>query len=103
VTPHEQLERLDAEIDRLQKEHPNVLGILRLPNTYLSGCSKWKWEQHGWTVTDQQICGVMNGSERERRMALLSILKARRIERIEFVADADDLEILPDLPHSDVA
>ncbi len=103
MTPHEQLERLNAEIDRLQSEHPNMQGVLRLPNTYLSGCSKWKWEQHGWTVTDQQVCGIMNGNERERRMALLSILKERRIERIEFVADADNLQVLPDLPLSDVA
>ena len=103
MTPDEQLERLNAEIDRLQSEHPNMHGILRLPNTYLSGCSKWKWEQHGWTVTDQQVCGIMNGNERERRMAPLSILKERRIERIEFVAGADNLEVLPDLPLSDVA
>jgi hypothetical protein len=103
MTPHEQLERLNAEIDRLQSEHPNMHGILRLPNTYLIGCSKWKWEQHGWTVTDGQICGIMNGNERERRTALLSVLKERMIEKVEFVAGADNLEVLPDLPLSDVA
>ena len=62
---------------------------------YLIGCSKWKWEQHGWTVTDQQVCGIMNGNERDRRTALLSILKEHMIESIEFVAGADVLEVLP--------
>ena len=47
MTPDEQLERLDAELDRLNSEHPNVHGILRLANTCLSSCSRWKWEQHG--------------------------------------------------------
>jgi hypothetical protein len=102
MTPNEQLESLNAEIDRLHSEHPNMHGILRLPDTYLVGCSKWKWEQHGWTISDQQVCGIMNGNERERRTALLSVLKERMIERIEFVSGADALEILPDLPAADV-
>jgi hypothetical protein len=103
MTPHEQLDRLNAELDRLHSEHPNVQGILRLSDAYLVGCSKWKWEQHGWTVTDQQVCGIMNGNERERRTGLLSILKERMIEKVEFVAGAEVLEVLPDLPVADVA
>jgi hypothetical protein len=103
MTPHKQLERLNAELDRLHSEHPNMHGILRLPDTYLVGCSKWKWEQHGWTVSDQQVCGIMNGNDRERRTALLSVLKERMIEKVEFVAGGDVLEVLPDLPLSGVA
>jgi hypothetical protein len=100
MTPNEQLERLNAELDRLHSEHPNAHGSLRLPDSYLVGCSKWKWEQHGWTINDQQVCGIMNGNERERRTALLSILKGRLIEKIEFVSGADVLEVLPDLTAS---
>ena len=103
MTPHEQLERLNAELDRLHAEHPNKHGILRLPDTYLSGCSKWKWEQHGWTISDQQVCGIMNGNGRERRTALLSVLKGHLIEKIEFVPAANELEVLPDLPVADLA
>jgi len=103
MTPHEQLERLNAELDRLHSEHPNTHGILRLPDTYLSGCSKWKWEQHGWTISDQQVCGIMNGNDRERRTALLSVLKGHMIERIEFISGGDVLEVLPDLSASDIA
>jgi hypothetical protein len=66
------------------------------------GCSKWKWEQHGWTISDQQVCGIMNGNDRERRTELLSVLKGHMIEKIEFIPDVDVLEILPDLPASDL-
>ena len=103
MTPHEQLERLNAELDRLHSEHPNVHGILRLPDTWLIGCSKWKWEQHGWKISDQQVCGIMNGNDRERRTALLSVLNGHMIGRIEFVSAAEALEIRPDLPASDPA
>ena len=92
----EQLERLDAELDRLKNEHPNVHGILRLANSCLRACSKWKWEQHGWTLSDGQACEIMNGNDKEQRTALLSVLKDHMIRKIEFVADADVLEIVPD-------
>jgi len=95
VTPDERLERLDAELERLQSEHPNTPGILRLTDGFLRGCSKWKWEQHGWTVSDQQTCGIMNGNDRERRAALLSVLK-ESIHKVEFVPGMDVLEVVPD-------
>jgi hypothetical protein len=101
MTPHEQLERLDAELDRLHSEHPNTQGILRLTDTYLTACSKWKWKQHGWTISDQQVCGIMNGNDRERRAALLSVLEGHMIHKIEFIAGVDELEVLPDLSTPD--
>lgn len=95
VTPDEELDRLDAELERLQSEHPNAPGILRLTDQCLRGCSKWKWEQHGWTVSDAETCGIMNGNERERRTALLSVLK-EHVHAILFIPGlADGLEILP--------
>jgi hypothetical protein len=103
VTPNEQLEHLGAELHRLHSEHPNVHGVLRLSNTCLSACSKWKWEQHGWTINDQQTCGIMNGGERERRTALLSVLKEHLIHKVEFVADVDVLEVVPDTSTADLA
>jgi hypothetical protein len=95
VTPDEELDHLDAELERLQAEHPNTPGILRLTNTLLRGCSKWKWEQHGWTITDPQSCGIMNGSERERRTALLAVLKGS-IHKVEFLSGPDVLEVVAD-------
>ena len=103
MTPHEQLERLTAELNRLHSEHPNVHGILRLADRCLTGCSKWKWEQHGWTISDPEVCGIMNGNDRDRRAALLSVLEGHMIRKIEFVAGVDVLEVLPDLPVSDLA
>ncbi len=94
VTPDQELEHLDAELERLQSEHPNMLGVLRLTDKQLRGCSKWKWEQHGWTVSDGQACGIMNGNERERRTALLAVLKGH-IHKIEFVSGVDMLEVVP--------
>ena len=78
VTADEQLERLAAELDRLKCEHPGARGILRLTNTSLRSCSKWKWEKHGWAITDGEACGIMNGDDKAQRTALLSILKLRR-------------------------
>ena len=95
MTPHEQLEASMRNSIGCTANTRTCRGFCGLPSTHLIGCSKWKWEQHGWTVTDQQVCGIMNGNERERRTALLSILKERKIESIEFVADADNLEVLP--------
>jgi hypothetical protein len=101
VTPDEQLDHLDAELERLHSEHPNVPAILRLTSKGLSTCSKWKWEQHGWTVSDQEACGIMNGNDRERRAALLSVLKGHMIHKVEFVSDVDLLEVVPDPSGSD--
>jgi hypothetical protein len=95
MTPYEQLERLNAELARFHSEHPDAHGILRLPEKFLSGCSKWKWEQHGWTVSDQQVCGIMNGNDRERRAALLSVLEGHMIAKVEFVSGVDELEVRP--------
>ena len=97
MTPDEQLDRLDAELERLRSEHPNVPGILRLTNTCLRSCSKWKWEQHGWTITDGQVCGIMNGSDKDQQTALLSVLKGHMISKVEFVSEADVLEVVPDV------
>ena len=94
VTPDEELEHLDAELERLQSEHPNAPGVLRLTDQCLRGCSKWKWEQHGWTISDEQTCGIMNGNDRERRTALLSVLKGH-IHKIEFVSGLDMLKVVP--------
>ena len=96
MTADERLDRLDAALDRFAAKHPNVPGILRLTNHSLRGCSKWKWEQHGWVVTDGESCGIMNGDDKEQRTALLSILKARMIHKVEFVPGADVLEVVPD-------
>ena len=102
VTPDQELEHLDSELERLQSEHPNTLGALRLTDRCLRGCSKWKWEQHGWTVSDEQTCGIMNGDDRERRTALLSVLKGR-IHTIEFVSGLDMLEVVLDPSTSEPA
>ncbi len=96
MTPDEQLARLVAELDRLNSEHPNTPGILRLSNHCLRSCSKWKWEQHGWTLSDGQACEIMNGTDKEQRTALLSVLKERMIHKVEFVHGLDVLEVVPD-------
>jgi hypothetical protein len=96
VTPDEQLDRLDAELDRFKSEHPNVPGVLRLANNCLRSCSKWKWQQHGWTPSDGESCGIMNGDDKEQRTALLSILKGHSICKVVFVPVADLLEVVPD-------
>ena len=97
MTPDEQLEHLEAELDRLKREHPNCHGILRLTNNCLRSCSKWRWEQHGWTLSDGESCAIMNGDDKEQRTALLSILKGHMIRAVEFVPAADALEVVPSL------
>jgi hypothetical protein len=94
VTPDQELEHLDAELERLQSEHPNTLGVLRLTDQQLRRCSKWKWEQHGWTISDGQACGIMNGNDQDRRTALLSVLKGH-ISKIEFVSGLNMLKVVP--------
>ena len=96
MTADEQLDRLDTELERFKNEHPNARGILRLTNHCLRSCSKWKWEQHGWTLSDGESCGIMNGDDKEQRTALLSILKGHMIQEIEFVSGADVLEVVSD-------
>jgi hypothetical protein len=98
MTPDEELDRLDQELDRLQTEYPKARGFLRLSNSGLRSCSKWKWETHGWAVSEGDSCGIMNGDEKARRTALLSVLKARMIDRVEFVSDLDVLNVLPEPP-----
>jgi len=95
VTPDEELGHLDAELERLHREHPNAMGVLRLTDQCLRRCSKWKWEQHGWTISDAQTCGIMNGNDRERRTALLAVLKGH-IDKIEAVSGLERLEVVLD-------
>jgi len=83
-------------LERLKSDHPNVRGILRLTNTCLRSCSKWKWEQHGWAITDGEACAIMNGDDKEQRTALLSVLKAQMIHKVAFVSGVDVLEVVPD-------
>lgn len=94
VTPIEELDHLDAELKRLQNEHSNTMGILRLSEKCLRRSSKWQWEQHGWTISTGESCGIMNGTEQMRRTALMSVLKAH-ISAIEFVPGLERLEIVP--------
>ena len=94
MTPDEELEHLDAELERLQSEHPDTPGVLWLTDQCLRRCSKWKWEQHGWTISDGESCGIMNGKEQARRTALMSLLKAH-IHEIEFVSGLERLEVVP--------
>jgi hypothetical protein len=96
VTPDEQLGRLDAELDRLKTEHPDVQGILRLSSNCLRSCSKWKWEQHGWALSDGEVCEIMNGNDKQQRTALLSVLKGHMIHEVELVPGVDVLEVVPD-------
>ncbi len=97
MTPDEQLDRLETELARLKSEHPNVPGILRLTNTCLRSCSKWKWGQHGWVVSEGDSCGIMNGDDKQQRTALLSILKGNMIHKVVFVPGVDVLEVVPDV------
>ena len=93
VTPDEQLERLNAELERLEIENPNTTRVLRLSDGCLRRCSKWKWAQRGWTISDGLTCEIMNGNERERRSALLSVLKGH-IQKVEFVPGLENLEVV---------
>jgi hypothetical protein len=93
MTPDQELEHLDAELERLQNERSNTARVLRLTDKCLRRCSKWKWEQHGWTVSDGQSCGIMNGNERARRTALMAVLN-EHINEIEFVSDLERLEVV---------
>jgi hypothetical protein len=38
----------------------------------------------------------MNGDDKEQRTALLSVLKRYMIHKVEFTADANVLEVVPD-------
>jgi len=95
VTPDEELGHLDAELQRLHDEHPDTLGVLRLTGRCLRGCSKWKWERRGWTISDGQACGIMNGDTEDRRTALLEVLRGQ-VRKVEFVSDLDALKVVPD-------
>jgi hypothetical protein len=93
VTPNDELKQLDAELERLQDDHSNATRVLRLTDKCLRRCSAWKWEQHGWIISDGQSCGVRNGNERARRTALMSVLK-EHIHEIEFVSGLERLEVV---------
>ncbi|MBL7042711.1 MAG: hypothetical protein ISR77_29010 [Pirellulaceae bacterium] len=93
MTPNEELEHLDAELERRQNDHSNTAVVLRLTDKCLRRCSTWKWEQHGWTISDGQSCGIRNGNEGARRTALMSVLK-EHIHEIEFVSGLERLEVV---------
>lgn len=93
MAPNDELKLLVAELERLQDDHSNATRVLRLTDSCLRGCSTWKWQQHGWTISDGQSCGIRNGDERARRTALMSVLK-EHIHEIEFVSGLESLEVV---------
>ena len=68
MTPDEELEQLDAELERLQSEHPNTPGILRLTDTCLRDAPSGSGNS-SWTPSDGEVWGITNGNDRERRDA----------------------------------
>ena len=93
MTPNEELDHLNAELERVANEHSDTPRVLRLTDNCLRRVSKWKWEQRGWTINDGQACGIRNGNEQARRTALMSVLK-EHIQEIEFVSGLEMLEVV---------
>ena len=93
MTPNEELDHLNAELERVANEHSDTPRVLRLTDNCLRRLSKWKWEQRGWTINDEQACGIRNGNEQARRTALLSVLEGH-VQEIEFVSGLKILEVV---------
>ena len=93
MTPNEELDYLNAELERVENEHSDTPRVLRLTDNCLRGLSKWKWEQRGWTIDDGQACGIRNGDDQSRRTALMSVLKGH-IDEVEFASGLEMLEVV---------
>lgn len=95
MTPDEEIDLLDAELNRLLDQHPGVNATLRITNTALRACTQTRWESHGWHPTDDELHKIMNGKDADRRTALLSLLRAHYISKVEFVPGVDIIQVIP--------
>ena len=97
MTPDQEIERLDAELKRLARDHPRKKGILRISRTAFGACTRKKhWEPHRWAITDDIVSKIVHGGDEERREALLSQLSDHNIREVEFVLGTDTIEVVPD-------
>lgn len=94
MTPNEELDYLNTELERVGNEHSDTPRVLRLTDNCLRQLSKWKWEQFGWTIDDGQASGIRNGNDQSRRAALMSVLKGH-VDKVEFVSGLEMLEVVP--------
>lgn len=99
MNPDEEIVRLDAEIHRHMLEHPQTWGLLRISNTAFRACTKSRWETHGWNLSHEELSGILNGDDEERKTALHSLLRAHYIHDVEIVPGVNIIDVvaIPDV------
>jgi hypothetical protein len=91
----EPIARLDTQLRALAEEHPRAYGVLRISPTIFDSCTTSAWEKHGWTLSSSEIAPLRSGTDGERLAALLRLLHPHGIRRVEYVQDANCLEVAP--------
>jgi hypothetical protein len=82
-------------LQALADDHPRSYGVLRISPAIFANCTASAWEKHGWTVSSGEIAPLREGTEGEQLVALLRLLHPHGIRRVEYVDDANRLEIAP--------
>ena len=96
MTPDQEIELLDELVRQLHANHPNTYATLRITNMAFRACTQQRWRNHNWVVNDDEIAAILNGTEKQRKAAFLSLLLPQYINKVEVVPGVDIIEIVPD-------
>lgn len=94
MKPDEEIDRLDAEIERHMEEHPQKWATLRITNTAFRACTKSRWEANNWSISDDEVGAILNGNDEERKTALRSLLRAHYIHDVEIVPGVNIIDVV---------
>ena len=90
----EEIARLDTELKRHRREHPQQYAALHLTNTCFGGAVEAHWRKHGLNPTKKEIGGLSSVHQDERGKALLSLLKDPYLSEVVFVPGVDQLDVV---------
>ncbi|HEX3999068.1 MAG TPA: hypothetical protein VHX65_10995 [Pirellulales bacterium] len=95
------IERLDEQLRLFAEAYPGSYGLLRHSPNVFDACTVPVWHARGWRHVEQAEIGpLLDGNNVERLAALLKLVHAHGVRRVEFAAGADLLEVVPLVPRA---
>jgi hypothetical protein len=95
MTPDEEIQTLDTLLRQFAQDYPTAAATLRVTNTAFRASTRQRWESHGWTISDDELNGLVHGNDKEREAAFRSMLRWHNIRNVQVVPGVDIIAVVP--------